>query len=72
MKVYTIKKRPIDINQRAKLIVDIVVGDVEDISEKNKAALSLGQLDGKERSQKLSPENRLEIAKKAAKKRWDK
>lgn len=70
--MYAIKKRPIDINQRAKLIVDIVVGDVEDISEKNKAALSLGQLGGKEKSQKLSPKNRLEIAKKEAKKRWNK
>ena len=39
------KKRPTDISQRAKLIVDIATGEVEDKSEdgdKNPAAVSNG------------------------------
>ena len=72
MKTLTPKKRPTDINQRAKLIVDIAIGEVEDVSGKNEAAVSLGHLGGKARSKKLSPEKRSEIARKAAKKRWNK
>lgn len=57
-------------NQRAKMIVDIAVGDVEDTSGKNEAAVALGKLGGKARSAKLSHKKKSEIAKKAAKKRW--
>ncbi len=44
--------------------------------EKNPAAVELGRLGGKKggkaRAEKLSPERRKEIARKAAKVRWDK
>lgn len=44
--------------------------------EKNPAAVELGRLEGKKggkaRAEKLSPERRREIARKAAKARWDK
>ena len=71
-------KRPRDINQLAKLIVDVTTGK-EKLPEdkqtgKNKAAMELGRLGGliggKVRANKLTPERRSEIAKKAAQKRW--
>ena len=71
------KKRPRDINERAKLILDIVTGEVEDKPEdegKNPAAVALGRLGGqkggKARAAKLSPAERSAIAKKAATARW--
>ena len=75
------KKRPRDVNQLAKLIVDISTGEVEDEApklerEKNPAAVALGRLGaskgGQARAAKLSPKKRREIAKKAAAARWDK
>ncbi len=70
-------KRPKDLNQRAKSIVDIATGEKADVNpdgSKNKAAMELGRLGGlkggKARADKLSPEKRKEIAQKAAKKRW--
>lgn len=73
------KKRPTDINQRAKSIVDIATGETEDNTkekdEVKKAAAALGRLGGlkggKARAEKLSPKKRSEIAKKAAKARWN-
>ncbi|HYF29764.1 MAG TPA: hypothetical protein VD993_01450 [Chitinophagaceae bacterium] len=71
-------KRPTDINQRAKSIVDIATGETEDTAqpEKNPAAVALGRLGGlkggKARAEKLSAKKRSEIAKKAAAKRWKK
>lgn len=72
-------KRPKDLNQRAKLIVDIATGDADDKdpnTDKNPNAIALGRLGGlkggKARANKLSPQRRKEIALKAAKKRWSK
>ena len=72
-------KRPKDTNQRAKLIVDLAVGEEKEInlnSGKNFAAVELGRLGGlkggKARAEKLTPQKRSEIAKKAAKDRWRK
>lgn len=71
-------KRPkkIDLNQLAKRIVDEATGEIqpEEIDEKKKAAIESGRLGGlkggKARSEKLTPEERAEIAKKAANTRW--
>lgn len=67
-------KRPADINKLAKSIVDLATGNAP--REKNPAAVALGKLGGlkggKARAAKLTPEQRSEIAKKAAKKRWEK
>lgn len=65
------KKRPRDPNQLAKLMVDIATGEAEDATEeKDKAAQAMGKKGGKARAEKMSPERRREIARKAAAKRW--
>ena len=74
------KKRPRDLNQWAKRMVDIATGEIEDRPPtpeeqgKDPAAVSLGRRGGlkggKARAEKLSPDKRAEIARKAAKARW--
>ena len=71
------KKRPRDLNKLAASIVADATGEEkpkEKEPEKNKAAVELGRLGGlkggKARADKLTPEQRSEIAKKAAQKRW--
>lgn len=72
-------KRPTDINQRAKSIVDIATREKEDDipkpEVKNPAAVALGKLGGlkggRARADSLTPEQRAEIAKKAARARWN-
>lgn len=66
-----------DINKLAKSIVDQATGQTpsqEAEKPKNQAAVELGRLGGlkggKARAKALSPEERSEIAKKAARKRW--
>jgi len=69
-------KRPRDLNLLAKKIAEIATeGEpAEEPSEKNPHAVALGRLGGqkggKARAEKLTPEQRKEIAKKAAKARW--
>lgn len=70
-------KRPRDPNQLAKLIVDIATGDIEEVKPdagKDPAAVSLGRKGGLKggaaRAKKLTAKQRSEIAKKAAKARW--
>jgi hypothetical protein len=73
--------RPRDMNQLAKRIVDISVGEAEDEPireepEKNPHAVALGRLGGlrggKARAERLAPEKRREIARIAAASRWKK
>lgn len=82
------KKRPTDINLLARQIVEEAIGEpltenpvpeptiAQPAKEKNLAAVALGRLGGlkggKARAAKLSSEERKEIAKKAAAKRWQK
>lgn len=65
-------KRPRDVNQRAKSIVDIATGeDADEVKdERDPAAVALGSKGGKARAKSLSAKQRTAIAKKAAKKRW--
>lgn len=72
-------KRPADTNQRAKMIVGIATGEIEDKPEdqgKNPAAVALGKLGGVKggaaRAAALTPQQRKAIAKKAAAARWKK
>lgn len=72
-------KRPRDVNQLAKMIVDISTGNApepEPEREKNPAAVALGRLGaskgGQARAEKLSPKKRSLIAKRAALARWKK
>jgi hypothetical protein len=69
----------LDLSQLAKRIVDEATGDepkTEPPPVKNEAAVALGKLGGKKggaaRAAALTPEQRSEIAKKAAAKRWAK
>ncbi len=71
------KRRTRDVNQVAKSVVDLVVGNPineDPLPEKNPAAVALGRLGGlkggKARAEKLSEERRKEIAKRAAEIRW--
>lgn len=72
-------KRPRDLNVRAKLIVDIATGQVEDENPdegKNPHAVALGRLGGQKggaaRAAALSSTKRREIARHAAQIRWAK
>lgn len=67
----------LDMNQLAKRILDEATGDEPKTpapAPKNEAAVALGKLGGKKggaaRAAKLTAEQRSEIAKKAAAKRW--
>jgi hypothetical protein len=75
--------RPRDPVQLGKLIGDILTGQVEDRGSdapldetKDAAAVSLGRRGGLKggaaRAAKMSPEQRAEVARKAAKTRWGK
>lgn len=75
----SIHKQPQDENQLAKSILDLITSEDEEAEpqfEKNPAAVALGRLGGlkggKARAEKLSAKKRKEIAKKAAKARWEK
>lgn len=73
-------KRPIDINKLAAFVVDQATNKDKpkepEQPEKNKAAQELGRLGGlkggKARAEKLTPEQRKEIAQLAAQTRWKK
>ena len=81
----SIHKAPQDENQLAKSIVDLITTEGEEPEarrgpaerkpqEKNPAAVALGKLGGlkggKARAEKLSEDERKEIARKAAEARW--
>jgi hypothetical protein len=68
-------KRPKDSNSRAVMIAKLATGEITEPNPdegKNAAAVSLGKLGGKARAKSLNAKKRKSIAKKAAKKRWDK
>jgi hypothetical protein len=77
-------RRPRDPNQLAKRIVDLATGEASEDSDppkpadsdKNPHAVELGRLGGKRggraRAEALSPEKRSEIARRAARRRWNK
>ncbi|MHC4402324.1 MAG: hypothetical protein ACYTG0_21880 [Planctomycetota bacterium] len=75
------KKRPRDVNQLAKAIVDEATDETPETEDdtpadegKNPAAVALGRLGGKKggkaRAAKLTKKQRSEIARKAARARW--
>jgi len=70
------RKTPRDGNQRAKLIADMVYGEAEPMPEPTKDPERVergkkgGAKGGKLRAERLSPERRSEIARKAADARW--
>ena len=70
------QKMPRDPMQRAKMVIDLATGEADSVPErvKDPASVELGRqgglIGGKRRAEKLSPERRSEIAKKAAAARW--
>jgi hypothetical protein len=75
-------RRPLDSNQRAKLIVDIATGESDEPKEPaektrpdpvisgRRGGLKGGRKGGKARAARLSPERRSELARNAARVRW--
>ena len=69
------EKRPADVIGAAVKVMQIATGEIEEDIEddgKNRAAVELGRKGGRARASKLTAEQRTEIAKKAAAKRWAK
>jgi len=69
------EKRPADAIGLAVMIGKIATGEIDDETPddgKDPAAKAMGAKGGKARAAKLTPEQRSEIAKKAAAKRWEK
>ncbi len=69
------EKRPADVIGTAVMVAKIATGEIEEKTagdDKDPAAVALGKKGGKARAKKLTPEQRSEIAKKAAAKRWSK
>lgn len=67
------QKRPADVIGNAVKVMQIATGEADeeyDEDGKNKAAQALGKKGGRARADKLTPEQRKEIARKAAAKRW--
>lgn len=64
-------KRPRDINQLAKSIVDLATGEAEE-KEVLESARKGGLKGGKARAKALTPEQRADIARAAATARWKK
>ena len=67
------QKRPADVIGNAVRVMEIATGQREEEYEadgKDPAAKALGAKGGKARSEKMTPERRTEIARKAAAARW--
>ncbi|HYN50779.1 MAG TPA: hypothetical protein VES62_07620 [Thermoleophilaceae bacterium] len=70
------RKRPRDVNQLAKQIVDEATGQADPLPPDTRDPLAVelgrrgGLKGGKARAAKLSPEQRSDIARRAAKARW--
>jgi hypothetical protein len=71
------EKRLADVIGTAVKVMKIATGEIEEDRDdandgKDKAAQSLGRRGGKARAEKMTPERRAEIARKAAARRWEK
>jgi len=72
------RKRPRDVNELAFQVVGEATGEIEPVDPnegKDPAAVALGRRGGlkggKARAEKLTPEERSEAARKAARSRWE-
>ena len=66
-----VPKRPRDMSQLAKRIVDITTGDETDETPEPTPEQERASKGGEARAAKLTPEERSAIARKAARARWD-
>ena len=69
-------KRPRDLSQLAKLMIDIASGELQNVATKEVGPVQRGRAGGvkggKARAKVLSPEERRDIARMAAMARWKK
>jgi hypothetical protein len=68
------EKRPADVIGNAIHVMKIATGEIEETltdDGKNAAAVALGRMGGKARAAGMTAKKRSEIAKKAAKSRWN-
>ena len=64
-------KRPRDVNELGVTIGKLATGEIEEeTDDRDAAAVNLGRKGGAARAGKLTPEQRAESARKAAKVRW--
>lgn len=70
------RKRPRDPSQLAKMIVDIAAGEIDESNppqeNKSMSAAEMGRKGGKARAAKMTDQQRIDAARSAAKKRWEK
>lgn len=67
------QKRPADVIGNAVRVMRIATGEeTDDIDSVKSAAAELGSRGGKARAKNMTPERRVEVAKKAATTRWHK
>lgn len=67
------QKRPADVIGNAVTVAKIATGEIDDVPDddgKDKAAQAMGRKGGKARAQAMTPEQRTEVARKGAAKRW--
>jgi hypothetical protein len=65
------EKRPADVIGNAVKVMRIATGEeTEEVDSARSAAAELGSRGGKARAAKMTPQRRVEIARKAAAKRW--
>lgn len=65
-------KRPRDVNQLAKYVIDKATGQLPEEPEAKKRGSAGGKVGGPSRAATLTSDERREIARKAAKARWRK
>jgi hypothetical protein len=65
------EKRPVDVIGNAVHVMRIATGEIEERLPERSAAAELGSKGGKARAKKLTASARHDIARLAAKKRWD-
>jgi len=66
------EKRPADVIGAAIKVAKIATGEIEDKITEKEYTRKAGKIGGKARAEKLSPQKRKQIAKKAATTRWQK
>ena len=66
------EKRPADVIGGAVKVMQIATGEVEDERDQTPGRKKSGKAGGRARANRLTPEERSEIARRAAKARWDK
>ena len=65
------EKRPADVIGAAVMVGKIATGEIVEVEEKPSAAAELGRKGGRARAKRLTPEQRKNIERSAANRRWE-